>query len=82
MGKSSGNEGATLTALKHQTDQQEALGFNVCQRGFFAFGLGIITKKREQPNALPRFCISSLFGFTSLPWKLTLQLELFHIPLH
>lgn len=28
-GKSSGNKGATLAALKHQTDQREAFGCNV-----------------------------------------------------
>lgn len=37
-GKSSANKGATLTAFKLQTDQQEALGFNLCQGGSSCLG--------------------------------------------
>lgn len=46
-GKSSGNKGATLTALKHQADQQEALGFNVCQRGVLGVWVGQHHKKKR-----------------------------------
>lgn len=75
-GKSSGNKGATLAALKHQTDQREALGCNV-GRGFWGgswcLGWAPSKKKKENNQLLCPDSISSLHwashaGHGSLPF--------------
>lgn len=61
-GKSAGNKGATLAALKHQTDQREALGCNV-GGGFWggSWCLGWApSKKKENKQLLCPDSISSL----------------------
>lgn len=81
-GKSSGNKGATLTALKHQTGQREALGCDGGrgQRGS-SWCLGWApSQKREHPTVLPRFYIFSSLGLTTcLPLKFALRANKFHL---
>lgn len=61
-GKSAGNKGATLAALKHQTDQREALGCNVGGGlwGVLGVWVGPHQKKKENKQLLCPDSISSL----------------------
>lgn len=84
-GKSSGNKGATLAALKHQTDQREALGCNVeggLWGGFLVFGLGPIKKKKRTTDCFALILYLLFVGPHMPGMEVCLSGKINSIPIH